>query len=71
MASLKLTHALLTCETQKDLSLPVAALILGAVSQAKTVMEMVDRVCDQRLRAKVAGSPVAAVGQELQTVIPR
>lgn len=59
MASLRLTHALLTPETQKALSLPLAAVILGAVSQAETVMEIVDRVCDQRLRSKAASSPVA------------
>ena len=70
MASLKLAHALLTPETQKALSLPVAALILGAVSQAETVIEIVDRVCGQRFR-KVASSPVPSGDQELQTLMPR
>ena len=64
MASPKFTHALLTPETQNALSLPMAALILGAVSQAETVMELVDRVLDQRFR-KVASSPVASGDQEL------
>jgi hypothetical protein len=73
MASLKLAHALLAPETQTVLSLPVAALILGAISQAETVMEIVDRVCDARFRSsvKVASSSVPSAGQELPTFIPR
>jgi hypothetical protein len=46
MPSLEVAQALLGFETQKALSLPMAALIFGAVSQVETVMEIVDRVCD-------------------------
>ena len=52
MTSLKMAQALLAPETQEALSLPTAALILGAVSQAETVMEIVDRVCDPLFRAQ-------------------
>ena len=50
MHSLKAAQALLSLETQTALSLPTAALILGAVSQVDTVMEIVDRVCDPLFR---------------------
>jgi hypothetical protein len=46
MPSLKMAQLLLEPETQKALSLPMAALILGAVSQVETLMEIVDRVCN-------------------------
>jgi hypothetical protein len=46
MPSLEVAQALLGFETQKALSLPMAAAIFGAVSQVETVMEIVDRVCD-------------------------
>jgi hypothetical protein len=46
MPSLEVAQALLGFETQKALSLPMAAVIFGAVSQVETVMEIVDRVCD-------------------------
>jgi len=53
MPSLKIAQALLSPETQKALSLPTAALILGALSQVETVMEIVDRVCDPLFRGAV------------------
>ena len=46
MPSLKIADALLGLETQKALSLPMAALILGAVSQVESLIELADRVCD-------------------------
>ena len=46
MPSLKMAQLLLEPETQKALSLPMAALILGAVAQVDTLMEIVDRVCN-------------------------
>lgn len=46
MPSLKMAQLLLEPETQKALSLPMAALILGAVSQVETLMDIVDRVCN-------------------------
>jgi len=53
MASLKIAQALLSPEIQKALSLPTAALILGAVSEVETLMEIVDRVCDPLFRGAV------------------
>ncbi len=51
MPSLEVAQALLAFETQKALSLPMAALIVGAVSQVETIMELVDRVCDPFFRS--------------------
>jgi hypothetical protein len=50
MLSPKIADALLALETQKTLSLPTAALILGAVSQVETLIELADRVCDPVFR---------------------
>ena len=47
MLSPEICHALLSAEAQKTLSLPTAALILGALSQVENLMELVDRVCDR------------------------
>ena len=46
MPSPEIAQALLAPQTQKALSLPIAALIFGALSQVDTLMEIVDRVCD-------------------------
>jgi hypothetical protein len=46
MPSLKMAQLLLEPETQRALSLPTAALILGAVSQVERLMDIVDRVCN-------------------------
>jgi len=45
MLSLEIHRALLSSETQKALSLPTAALILGALSQVENLIELADRVC--------------------------
>ena len=50
MLSPKIADALLALETQKTLSLPAAALILGAVSQVEMLIELADRVCDPVFR---------------------
>jgi hypothetical protein len=42
----KIVHALLDTETRIALSLPVAALIMGALSQVETTIELTNRVCD-------------------------
>jgi hypothetical protein len=54
MLSPKIADALLALETQKTLSLPMAALILGAVSQVESLIELADRICDpvRRLPSK-------------------
>jgi hypothetical protein len=44
--SLKVIHAFLNPETRKALSLPLAALIVGALSQVETTIELTNRVCD-------------------------
>ena len=53
MLSPKIADALLALETQKNLSLPMAALILGAVSQVETLIELADRVCDPVFRQPI------------------
>jgi hypothetical protein len=44
--SLKVVQALLHPETRNALSLPLAALITGALSQVETTIELANRVCD-------------------------
>jgi hypothetical protein len=53
MPSPKIVDALLALETQKVASLPVAALILGAVSQVEGLIELADRVCDPAFRQPI------------------
>jgi hypothetical protein len=48
--SLKVVYALLNPETRKTLSLPLAALITGALSQVETTIELTNRVCDSVFR---------------------
>ena len=50
MPSLKIAHVLLAPETRKAMSLPMAVLILGAVSQVDALIELVDRVCNPVFR---------------------
>jgi hypothetical protein len=50
MPSLEIARAILSTETQKTLSLPTAVLILGALSQVETLIELAERVCDPLLR---------------------
>ena len=44
--SLKMVHAFLDPETPKALSLPLAALIAGALSQVEATIELTNRVYD-------------------------
>jgi len=44
--SLKIVHAFLDPETRKALSLPLAVMITGALSQVETTIELTNRVCD-------------------------
>jgi hypothetical protein len=48
--SLKVVQAFLSPETRKALSLPLAALITGALSQVETTIELANRVCDSVFR---------------------
>jgi len=66
--SLKVVHAFLDPETRKALSLPLAALITGALSQVETTIELANRVCDSVFHRSIktttdsgTGSPVAPV----------
>ena len=45
-SSLKVIHAFLNPETRKALSLPLGALIVGALSQVETTIDLTNRVCD-------------------------
>ncbi len=62
MPSLKIAHALMAPETQKALSLPMAALILGAVSQVEVLIELADRVCDPVFRRSIKTTTDSALG---------
>ena len=64
MPSLKIAQALLAPETQEALSVSTVALILGAVSQAETVIEIVDRVCDPFFRSTVKPANPAIVSTD-------
>ena len=61
MSSLKIAHALLAPETQKALSLPMAALIVGVVSQVEALIELADRVCDPVFRRSIKTTDSAIV----------
>jgi hypothetical protein len=60
--SLKVVHALLQPETRKALSLPLAALIAGALSQVETTIEIANRVCDSVFHRSVEGRPQCSQG---------
>ena len=53
MPSPRIADTLLALETQKALSLPMAILILGAVSKVEALIELVDRVYDPVSRRPV------------------
>jgi hypothetical protein len=44
--SLKVIHSFLDPDTPKALSLPLAALITGALSQVEAAIDLTNRVCD-------------------------
>jgi len=44
--SLKIMHAFLDPDARNALSLPLVALITGALSQVETTIELTNRVCD-------------------------
>jgi hypothetical protein len=51
--SLKVVHAFLDPDTREALSLPLAVLITGALSQAETTIELANRVCDSVFRRPI------------------
>ena len=46
MPSPKVAQALPSFDTQRALSLPVAALVMRAISQVEALIDLADRVCD-------------------------
>ena len=48
--SLKMVQAFLHPEARKALSLPLALLLTGALSQVETTIELTNRVCDSVFR---------------------
>jgi hypothetical protein len=57
MPSPKIVDALLALESQNALSRPMAALILGAVSQVEALIELADRVIDPVFRHPIKTTP--------------
>ena len=51
--SLSIVRAFLNTETRNALSLSLAALITGALSQVETTIELTNRVCDQYFMVKI------------------
>jgi hypothetical protein len=51
--SLKIVHAFLDPETRNALSLPLAAVITGALSQVESTIELTNRVCDAYFTARL------------------
>jgi hypothetical protein len=50
MLSLEIARALLSTETQQNLSLPTAVLIMGTLLQVENLIELAERVCDPVFR---------------------
>jgi hypothetical protein len=61
MPSLKIARVLLAPDTQEALSLPITALILGAVSQVDSLMELADRICDPIFRRSIKATTYSAL----------
>ena len=60
MSSLRMAHAFLEPEIRSAVSLPLAALITGALSQVESTIELTNRVCDSVFsRVKTTESPIA------------
>jgi len=60
--SLKIVHAFLDPEAHKALSLPLAALITGALSQVEATIELTNRVCDSVFHRLRNTTPDSAIG---------
>jgi hypothetical protein len=52
-SSLKIAHAFLAPETRKALTLPMAVLIMGALSHVETIVELTNRVCDSEFHRRL------------------
>jgi hypothetical protein len=64
--SLKVVHALLDPETREALSLPLAVLVTGALSQVETTIELTNRVCDSVFRRSVKTANDSGIGSVKQ-----
>jgi hypothetical protein len=60
--SLKVVQALLDLEARKALSLPLAVLITGALSQVETTIELTNRVCDSVFRRSIKAATDSGIG---------
>jgi len=60
--SLKIVQAFLEPETRKALSLPLAALITGALSQVEATIELTNRVCDSVFHRSLDTVADSAIG---------
>jgi hypothetical protein len=60
--SLKMNHAFLDPETRIALSLPLAALITGALSQVESTIELTNRVCDSVFHRSIKTMTDSAIG---------
>ena len=64
--SLKIVHAFLDPETRVALSLPLAALITGALSQVETTIELTNRVCDSVFQRSIKTMTDSAIGSPVK-----
>jgi len=60
--SIKIVHALLNPEVRKALSLPLAALITGALSQVESTIELTNRVYDSYFKGQTSPKNDSAFG---------
>jgi hypothetical protein len=72
MLSLEIARALLSTETQQNLSLPTAVLILGALSQVESLIDLAERICDPLLRRSttMTDSAVRSTGPAREARLP-
>jgi hypothetical protein len=64
--SLKIVHVFLDPETRIALSLPLAALITGALSQVETTIELTNRVCDSVFHSSIKTMTDSAIGSAVK-----
>ena len=64
MLSVEIARALLSTEPQNNLSLPTAVLILGALSQVETLIDLAERVCNPLVRCSIRMSDSAGPPRE-------
>jgi hypothetical protein len=64
--SLKIVHVFLDPEKRIALSLPLAALITGALSQIETTIELTNRVCDSVLHRSIKTVNDSAIGSPVK-----